>query len=491
MKKFFRQPLPEALLQQMLSSGQALARYDLNCTQTIKSAASKLFTRERINGLKPPDDHFGVHNVIMGSEERYGDNNNGDAFPWMTMQRDHPTFVKYGHVYREHRHKKDDPKLGRVVACDVDPETERMEVYSWVSKSAAEQEYEEAKAGKQHTFSMSCAIPYDECSACGHKAKTPKDWCSDLALNMRRFNKRANCYNYARNTHIKLFDNSFVRVPAEPTAFALETDLNHIKAASADNLIRSYDAAQDIYVPDWMDRQTIKLSSAVAPYRDLLVKMAAAEKRINECWQGGAPDALVEHVLAYGRRGNLPNELRTKMASLQEGTMMRKMAKRGMILPFHDFIALITNSTLDEVRNDAAVKSAECCLCSIFEDLMGEGGEQEIDDVIPGAFAMGGAAGERLDPGCRDEIDNMMDHASKMFSCRYSDFVKNAQAIRAAEDDCVRKPHSTEGVTPEGRYLSRLYGTYKLAQVQGISELTSDTDELTPLLAVAAHYPFN
>ena len=44
----------------------------------IKSAASRVFSRKDLDEHAPDKDHFMVHRIIMGSEEAYDANNNGE-----------------------------------------------------------------------------------------------------------------------------------------------------------------------------------------------------------------------------------------------------------------------------------------------------------------------------------------------------------------------------------------------------------------------------
>lgn len=181
----------EPMLEMAQRRGMPLVSYDFNDHRRglVKSAASELFSRKKLESLRPPDTHFGIHHVVMGSQEMYGGNRNGDAFPNETLKSSHPTFVTNGHVYREHRHTKNDPKIGIIKLAAHCPDLQRTELYLWVDKKAAAKEYEEAKAGKHHAFSMSAAMPHDWCLTADMLINTSEGYVSaeQIFKSKRRF----------------------------------------------------------------------------------------------------------------------------------------------------------------------------------------------------------------------------------------------------------------------------------------------------------------
>lgn len=152
MIKLIRPEANEELLQ--ACSGQLSTFYFEG--QRTKSAASDVFTRQKINEFAPPPGKFMIHLITMGAHEMYGPNRNGDGFSKSALEKHHQTFVTHGHFFREHRNR--DPKLaiGEIKAAAYHPKLHRVELIMWGDMEKAAREYERAKAGKESSYSMSC-----------------------------------------------------------------------------------------------------------------------------------------------------------------------------------------------------------------------------------------------------------------------------------------------------------------------------------------------
>ena len=138
-----------------LCGGQMFTVYDdLNALN--KSAASSLFSASDLDRVRPDNDHFLIHNIGMGSQENYGQNRNGDAFPKQACVDHVGTFVTHGHFFREHRNRDPKESIGSIKLAGYNPVLHRVETVMWGSRKKAEKEYEMAKAGKTLAFSMSC-----------------------------------------------------------------------------------------------------------------------------------------------------------------------------------------------------------------------------------------------------------------------------------------------------------------------------------------------
>lgn len=130
----------------------------------IKSAASRVFSRKDLDEHAPDKDHFMVHRIIMGSEEAYDANNNGDGYPAKSLEKYHPTFVSNGHVFREHRNESPRLKIGDIKAARYSPSLQRVELIEHYNIKKAAAEFEKAKAGKEIHASQSTYVPYDVCN---------------------------------------------------------------------------------------------------------------------------------------------------------------------------------------------------------------------------------------------------------------------------------------------------------------------------------------
>ena len=125
--------------------------------------------------------------IPLGSDESWAQTSNGDSFErkWLKPENPewgHKSFEQYAHAFLNHRNK--DPKLGFgdvPMTCFSDP-MDRVEGVWRLDKHRARE------VGAQHatsrierdgaaSISMGCRVPYDVCSLCGNKAKSPKEYC--------------------------------------------------------------------------------------------------------------------------------------------------------------------------------------------------------------------------------------------------------------------------------------------------------------------------
>lgn len=106
--------------------------------------------------LRPPAGYVGIHTVALGDWEHYGMNRNGDAFTKLACQKYHKTFVKHGHVFRNHDNKNPDNAIGKIAASIYNEPMGRIELIVWADeKKAAPELHKLAKEGTA-SFSMAC-----------------------------------------------------------------------------------------------------------------------------------------------------------------------------------------------------------------------------------------------------------------------------------------------------------------------------------------------
>lgn len=163
----------EALLQSVGGNFATL----INTDSGVKSAASDVIPRSVIERFRPPMDKFATHIIAMGDEEHYGPNRNGDSWPGDGLAKNAYTFVSNGHLFREHNNSHPDKAIGEIKYAAYDPQLGRVELLVWGDKNKAAKEWEHMKKGNALSGSMSARVPWDECSVCGNRAKTPREYC--------------------------------------------------------------------------------------------------------------------------------------------------------------------------------------------------------------------------------------------------------------------------------------------------------------------------
>jgi len=181
-----------------------------------------------------------VYLIALGAGEYFGPNRNGDYFSSKACQAYHHTFVKHAKFFRNHQNT--DPKIsfGIVKASQFNPKAGRIEllVYLNGTKEAAtrnegliaDKELEKLENDEDIPVSMSCKVPYDVCSGCGHKSASRVEYCDDnictkyggLRHNIGRTYDDGHTL-CALNPECDWFDISHVHHPADRIAYVLGT----------------------------------------------------------------------------------------------------------------------------------------------------------------------------------------------------------------------------------------------------------------------------
>lgn len=173
--------------------------------------------------LKPDDKHVFVHVIAMTAGEYYGCNRNGDFFREKDLKEHHKSFLSSAHIFLHHVNKDPKKSIGKPVYSFYNDNMHRVELILAIQRDnpLAKDTVDKIKSGAQVYVSMGCRVPYDECSICGNKAKTRAQYCEHLRYNMRRILPDGRQVYALNPPPLKFFDISFVRRPADPTAYGL------------------------------------------------------------------------------------------------------------------------------------------------------------------------------------------------------------------------------------------------------------------------------
>lgn len=183
----------------------------------VKTAEYSQVLVDFIKTLKEKADKIYALVNALSAGEYYGSNRNGDYFPEESLKEYHKTFEALGHVYRHHINKDPNKSLGRVVFSHYNPEMHRVELIIELDKPKSEDVVERLEKGDLPAVSMGCRVPWDECSICGNRARTRKEYCEHLAKNMNSVLSSGQKV-FAINRMPKFFDLSVVLIPADRTA---------------------------------------------------------------------------------------------------------------------------------------------------------------------------------------------------------------------------------------------------------------------------------
>ena len=176
--------------------------------------------REFMQQLKPVVGKIYALINAMGATEYFGCNRNGDAFFEDALKKYHHTFVEDGHAFMHHKNKDPEKSYGKVVFSAYNDKMHRVELVVEYDTTKLDPKFvDKINNGDMVNVSMGCRVDSDYCSICGHRAKTPADYCKHLKYEpgltkMLPDGRKA----FAINKDPHFFDISIVTIPADPTA---------------------------------------------------------------------------------------------------------------------------------------------------------------------------------------------------------------------------------------------------------------------------------
>lgn len=209
--------------------------------QVMEKSAATIFGCD-YGDMLPDKHHVGIHVVGLGAFESYGSNRNGDGFPKSACAKYHHTFVKNGHVYRNHQNKDPKKALGSIIKTAFNEAMGRVELFLHVHKDKAADELQKLAREGELPWSMACRVPHDRCNICGTLRKTASDpnQCDHVRFELRN-TRRDGSIVCTQNDKPNFFDMSMVGRPADRIAWDLykvasDTDTDSVKLAEMSGL---------------------------------------------------------------------------------------------------------------------------------------------------------------------------------------------------------------------------------------------------------------
>ena len=188
--------------------------------------------------------------TALGAGEYWGSNVNGDYFPEEALAHEgtdygHKTFETMAKIYKHHVNKDPAASFGDVALSVYNPVYRRVELIVVLDNAKAPDIAEKIENGEYPDWSMGCRVPWDECSICGNRAPTVKQYCEHLRYYMNRIHPGSGKQAYAINRQPRFFDISQVIIGADRIAKTLE------KVASAERrFLGSAELAEKVAVVD-------------------------------------------------------------------------------------------------------------------------------------------------------------------------------------------------------------------------------------------------
>ncbi len=218
--------------------------YGRATSNLLKMASSRKFISEDVRSWIEAQPYSGAKEATifvsaLGADEYWGANRRHDGWPEVHLSHKgashgFQTYTKHGHTYLHHQNRSTMQAVGKVVYASWNPRMHRVEIIQTVKRAHAPEVVARIDRGEMVSTSMGARVPYDQCSLCGHQAKTAAYHCEHIrkmAGEMMEDGQRVRMLN----PYPKFFDGSIVSIPAAPESGQLLDVTNGIpKAASID-----------------------------------------------------------------------------------------------------------------------------------------------------------------------------------------------------------------------------------------------------------------
>ena len=270
--------------------------------------------------------------IALGAGEYFGPNRNGDYFSVAACQKYAQTFVKHARFFRNHINTNKARSYGIVKAAQYNPKAARIELVVYLNGNevaarrngglVADKEIEALESGEDIPVSMSCRVPYDVCSGCGHRSRARDEYC-DETICVKYGGLRDNIGRLFEDGHILCahnpvcdwFDISHVFSPADRIAYvlgelALEKKANNSVVCGAELAEKL-----GLQTPGWLIKE-----SGTREDKQFLLLQALAKEEFKFQKSAGYNFSLPELPIIGGRTES--EKLRTLLSTIKSGCLL-------------------------------------------------------------------------------------------------------------------------------------------------------------------------
>lgn len=367
---------------------------------------------DQLEGFERKKGHQYIHLISVGAWERYGPNNNADAFIRKNASHTcpHPckedrrtiemvgglvdyhnkTFMANGKVYKNHvnRHKDGTPS-GYIVKAAFNAPMDRGELIIGVDEAQWRNEIQKVANDEAIYFSMGSDCPEDICSYCHNEAHKLEDYChhlKKLAMQIAGDGTQVCALTPRPFFH----DISGVGRPAEKICFGLRKVANQVLTGA--ELAQMYSLAPPTHM--------FPAGTTLAHKFNLLQKLAKIEKEI---LMSSEPEAGTEAFCPGSGFGEVDDKLVDRMANEDPHQVLGELKRFKVVLPADLFFRMIMGDKFSDIKPD--MDSVKASLPGIMGRLLDSSDLSQVlgDGSYEPAGCCGGSVGrdaEAMMPEC-------------------------------------------------------------------------------------------
>jgi hypothetical protein len=256
-------------------------------------------------------------------------NRNGDAFTKAACEKYHHTFVKHGHVFRNHDNKDPNNAIGKIAASTYNEPMGRIELVIWADEKKAAPELHKLAMDGTASFSMACKVPNDRCTVCGAIRKNAMDpnMCEHVRDDLGKIASDGTAIG-TFNDKPTWFDESFVNRPADRIAW----DLGKVASVGCGGEPSSIEYAKmaHIHVPESVYADDVP---GYERKSRLFKKLAAFERAYFECTSKGIKTASDMSFMCLSKAAatDIPDQFLDVMRSLPCTGFLKAASDAGVV----------------------------------------------------------------------------------------------------------------------------------------------------------------
>ena len=377
-----------------------------------------------------------IHLIALGAHEATGPNRNGDSFKRAFLQRAHPSFIKHGALYRNHKNKDFSKRDGEIIKTAFNDDMDRVELLVSADHSKCADWLGKLEQGERVDFSMGFDCLYDICSICGNEAPTRKEYCEHVKKKAAAPYGMGKILPDGRKCYVDNPDGVFNDISKVPVGADMTAQSLRKVAGLEEEITGGAELAAEMFPELSREKFASKIAVAVKLSKmEKLLPMSASRLEVDD-------EKLDEKTAAALRE-------------MPAATMFGELAKLGCVLPFNAFFSLVLGDRTSEF--EPYLGEAEKAAGRIFSHL------EENDEVMDAVCAIGHYECGHVPFSKLGTLDSdlLQDH------CGLHEGIAEQRMVKTAMTGSRRiEATSPASISKQAMGLLSHYAAYKLAALE-------------------------